>query len=104
MNLISTVTGDWAIFDCEPAENLCGFLCKKVNSDPNQVLIGIRQNDMDQRPDPDPDQQETTFNISPYIFRLVWKADILMGQVKDQFPPPAEIDANSVLKGHTVDR
>jgi hypothetical protein len=52
-----------------------------------------------------PDQQEkTTFTISPYIFRLVWKADILMGQVKDQFPPPAEIDANSVLKGHTVDR
>jgi hypothetical protein len=46
-------------------------------------------------------------HLIPYFTlhcRLVWKADILMGQVKDQFPPPAEIDANSVLKGHTVDR
>ncbi len=33
MNLISTVTGDWAIFDFELAGNLCRFLSKKVASD-----------------------------------------------------------------------
>ena len=39
-----------------------------------------------------------------FLIRLVWKADILLGQIKDQFPPPAEIDTNSVLKGHSIDR
>jgi len=38
------------------------------------------------------------------IPRLTWKASILLGQVKDQFPVAQTIDISTVLKDHSVDR
>ena len=36
--------------------------------------------------------------------RLEWKASILLGQIKDHFPPSDTIDRTTILKGHSVDR
>jgi len=43
-------------------------------------------------------------NVLLLIPRLDGKSSILLSQIREKFGPPAAVDANSVLKGHSVDR
>jgi dynactin 1 len=38
------------------------------------------------------------------IPRMIYKTDILLGQIKDKFPPVDKIDRAAILKGHTVEQ
>ena len=36
--------------------------------------------------------------------RMIWKAEILTSQVRENFSPPETIDKDGLLKGHDVER
>ncbi|TRY77114.1 hypothetical protein TCAL_00046, partial [Tigriopus californicus] len=38
------------------------------------------------------------------IPRMMWKANILISQIKESFPSPDKIDRDSLLKGHSVEK
>lgn len=38
------------------------------------------------------------------VARLIWKADIVVGGVRDKYPAPAVIDRNAILKSHSVEQ
>ncbi|KAL3270021.1 hypothetical protein HHI36_009077 [Cryptolaemus montrouzieri] len=38
------------------------------------------------------------------VSRLIHKTEILLGQVKDKFPPVDKVDRNGILKGHAIDQ
>jgi hypothetical protein len=38
------------------------------------------------------------------IPRLLWKAEILLSQVRDKFPPVEKIDCVAVVRGHAVEQ
>ncbi|KAK7069216.1 Dynactin subunit 1 [Halocaridina rubra] len=39
-----------------------------------------------------------------FVARMVWKADIVVGAVRDKYPLPGTIDRNAVLKSHAVEQ
>ena len=42
--------------------------------------------------------------MSRLIRRMIWKAEILTSQVRENFLPPEKIDKDGLLKGHDVER
>jgi dynactin 1 len=38
------------------------------------------------------------------IPRLLWKAEILLSQMRDKFPPVEKIDRVAVVRGHAVEQ
>lgn len=38
------------------------------------------------------------------VARMVWKAEIVIGGLRDKYPSPETIDRNTVLKSHSVEQ
>lgn len=38
------------------------------------------------------------------VARMVWKAEIVIGGLRDKYPAPDTIDRNTVLKSHSVEQ
>ncbi|XP_066951385.1 dynactin subunit 1 isoform X7 [Macrobrachium rosenbergii] len=39
-----------------------------------------------------------------FVARMIWKADIVVGALRDKYPIPENIDRNAVLKSHSVEQ